>query len=437
MTRGNRQGNNAFLEFEDNFNNAIQGFNDEGYQEAMKERQLTPELMKGLDKILGGTNSANATEFFLTQSISEWLQFTIRVGDYKLAQYVVGALYKQTNYGFNDLHYNVLRDYKNGEKLPEFKSVSTSKKANMNLNITPLHFACINPNSDVLAQILAVNGDINMLDQEMRRPLHYAAACSSSANLELLLEKGANLTDIDNKKTTCLHTAVMARRADNVRLIVQKNEGLITMRDRSGMTAMAYACKNSDLESIKALLETGKVKVNAGLGKDRMQPLGWAAMTGNYELCEWLILNKARVIGCDKFKRTPLIMAIRNGHIKVASLLLKYGADWMQADSSGNTPLHYAAAYGWMECMDLLLKTGADINAENSWRVTPINIAMLKNHEGCVKKLLEHPEVDVNCKDEKGRTLLTLSLMDLTERTVNFVKYLLEKGADPNIADID
>jgi hypothetical protein len=87
--------------------------------------------------------------------------------------------------------------------------------------------------------------------------------------------------------------------------------------------------------------------------------------------------------------------------------------------------------------MELLLKAGADINAENSWRVTPINIAMLKNHEGCVKKLLEHPEVDVNCKDEKGRTLLTLSLLDLNERTVNFVKYLLEKGADPNLPDVD
>jgi len=62
---------------------------------------------------------------------------------------------------------------------------------------------------------------------------------------------------------------------------------------------------------------------------------------------------------------------------------------------------------------------------------------MLKNHEGCVKKFLEYPDVDVNGKDEKGRTLLTLSLMDLTDRTVEFVKYLLDKGADPNTADVD
>lgn len=62
---------------------------------------------------------------------------------------------------------------------------------------------------------------------------------------------------------------------------------------------------------------------------------------------------------------------------------------------------------------------------------------MLKNHEGCVKKFLEHPEVDVNCKDEKGRTLLTLSLLNLREGTYEFVKFLLEKGADPNLSDAE
>lgn len=85
----------------------------------------------------------------------------------------------------------------------------------------------------------------------------------------------------------------------------------------------------------------------------------------------------------------------------------------------------------------MLLKAGAEINAENSWKVTPINIAMLKNHEGCVKKFISCPGVDVNCKDEKGRTLLTMALLDIGERTPKFLEYLLDKGADPNIADVD
>lgn len=99
--------------------------------------------------------------------------------------------------------------------------------------------------------------------------------------------------------------------------------------------------------------------------------------------------------------------------------------------------MHFAAAYGWPACIDLLIKAGAELNAENSWKVTPINIAMLKNHEGIVKKFLDMPGIDVNCKDEKGRTLLTMALLDISERTSSFVKYLLQRGADPNIEDIE
>jgi ankyrin repeat protein len=82
----------------------------------------------------------------------------------------------------------------------------------------------------------------------------------------------------------------------------------------------------------------------------------------------------------------------------------------------------------------MLLKLGANINAENSWRCTPINIAILKNHYGVVKKLLENEGVNVNGKDEEGRTIISLSLMNITEETEEFVEFLIkEKGGDPNI----
>jgi ankyrin repeat protein len=50
--------------------------------------------------------------------------------------------------------------------------------------------------------------------------------------------------------------------------------------------------------------------------------------------------------------------------------------------------------------MELLIKAGANVNAENSWRMTPINIAMIKNHYGCVKRLVQEPNIDVNAKDD-------------------------------------
>jgi ankyrin repeat protein len=87
--------------------------------------------------------------------------------------------------------------------------------------------------------------------------------------------------------------------------------------------------------------------------------------------------------------------------------------------------------------MELLLKTGADVNAQNSWKISPINIAMLKNHHGCVKRFLEEPNVDVNGKDDKGRTLIMLALCILDDDSYDFISFLLRKGADPNIADLE
>ena len=72
------------------------------------------------------------------------------------------------------------------------------------------------------------------------------------------------------------------------------------------------------------------------------------------------------------------------------------------------------------------------------WKVTPITIAMLKNHQGIVKKLLQRDDIDVNGKDENGRTLLMMAISDLKDASVlEFVKFLIDKGADPSIADTD
>lgn len=187
----------------------------------------------------------------------------IQLGQYELPIYVIKELVKHSHYGFNELHLNCLQKYKKDVKLPEFKYVSVAKKGSG--GVTPLHFACINPDVSILQQVLAVNPDFNLQDGQMRRPIHYAAACEATGPLEYLIQKGANVLDVDNRKTNCLHLAIKAKRAANVKLILAQGDGkgeqLIKMRDRSGLNAMAMACEVSDLEIIQALIKFG-VKVN-------------------------------------------------------------------------------------------------------------------------------------------------------------------------------
>lgn len=271
----------------------------------------------------------------------------------------------------------------------------------------------------------------------MNKPIHYAACCETSANLEYLVEKGASLFDINMTKMTPLHYAAINGRHENVKFMIQSSPLLVKNRDKAGLTAMAYACQFGSAETILAFIDSGIVKVNAGQGKERLSPLSWAAARGDYDLCVQLLERKGRVLSKDKFKRTPLIMACRNGHVKIASLLLQHGSEWNHCDSSQNSVLHYAAAFGWKECLDLLIEHGADLNKENMWRVTPICIAMLKNHQGIVKEMLKREGVDVNGKDDKGRTLLALACTDLASQGIyEFIQFLLSKGADPNIKNV-
>lgn len=163
-------------------------------------------------------------------------------------------------------------------------------------------------------------------------------------------------------------------------------------------------------------------------GWDKYTPLIYAATYGNFDVVQYLLNNVPRINinKGDKYARTPLIMACRNGHLKIAALLIKHYADIDLGDSSGNTPLHHAAAYGWIENVMLLIKAGANPSPENAWKSTPIIIALQKNHIAIVKELLlVNKEINVNSKDDEGRTLLTLSMKNVNNETPEFVDCLL------------
>eukprot|EP01022_Parablepharisma_sp_SALTPOND_P016946 TRINITY_DN259_c0_g2_i2.p1 TRINITY_DN259_c0_g2~~TRINITY_DN259_c0_g2_i2.p1 ORF type:complete len:1345 (+),score=203.61 TRINITY_DN259_c0_g2_i2:2443-6477(+) len=420
LARGNRQGNNAFLE--KYFCNTA--YNEETIKKMLTNQNIKKETLARLMALEPGIS------FQLYNSIIQ----AIISGNRKVAAFLISQIKGLTNYGFGNLHYEVL--VLDTEDLAEFHKASVHKKTIGNDQVTPTHCACVNPNPKYLQALLDADPNVQIMDEKNRKPVHYAAACEGPGPLELLIAQGGNVNDLDSEKKSTLHYAAMYGRAENLKIIARAAPMLLKAKDKSRMMPLHYACKNGHLEAVKAFIEVG-ANVNIGSGNARLGPLGFAAAYNHYEICEYLINNKARIMHKDKFKRTPLAMAVRNGNAKVASLLLQHGAIWDEPDSSGNTPLHYAAAYGWTQCAELLIKAGANVNANSSWKISPLNIAMLKNHYGMVKFLLSQPGIDVNCKDEKGRTLVSLAVELDNDEALEYIEYLLkEKGADPNISDI-
>ena len=111
----------------------------------------------------------------------------------------------------------------------------------------------------------------------------------------------------------------------------------------------------------------------------------------------------------DMFGSTPLHLAAYNGHIEISRLLLQNGADVNAKSDDGSTPLHWAAEHGQVDILHLLVENGADLEAQDNdgWRA--LHEAAYNGHLPFIQELISRYHVDINARENNGRTALTLA----------------------------
>ena len=225
------------------------------------------------------------------------------------------------------------------------------------------------------------------------------------------------------------------------------------------------AVKNQDQEAVRMLLKQA-VDVNTPQA-DGSTALAWASYWDDLETADLLIRAGANVDIANELGITALSLACTNGSARMVETLLKTGADPNIAQWSGRTTLMTCARTGNATAVKLLLEHGADVNAREAQRgQTALMWAAGEKHADVVQTLIEHGS-EVNAHTESGFTALMFSAQqgDLeSARTlvangagVDAVApkygnaltvaggsgyeavslFLLEQGADPNVADGD
>ncbi|TVU06259.1 hypothetical protein EJB05_49461 [Eragrostis curvula] len=195
------------------------------------------------------------------------------------------------------------------------------------------------------------------------------------------------------------------------------------------------AAIDGDLRCLKKMA----TKVNLRDAKDAMgrNALHCAAGKGHLDICRFLVEE----LGLDVNSTadgsgTSVHFAAVGGDERALGYLLDHGGDPGAPDAKGSTPLHDAAEQGHCEAVRLLLSKGVDVDPVNH-RGTPLHLAAAKDRDQVVKILLEHDAdagADANFMSPSGPSILMEAVDDgLTD----MVKFLLESGADPNIADED
>jgi ankyrin repeat protein len=196
----------------------------------------------------------------------------------------------------------------------------------------------------------------------------------------------------------------------------------------AGNDALVEAAKNQDAQRVRALLsQHTDAKARSA---DGSTALLWAAHWNDVSTGELLLRAGADPNAANEFKMTPLSQACLNGGAPLVELLLKSGANPNTPIATGETPLMTCARSGSVDAVRALVAHDADINArEPVQHQTALMWAAAERHTDVVKFLIE-AHADSQARTRKGFTALHFAAREGDEETV---RVLLGAGLDVNL----
>ena len=256
---------------------------------------------------------------------------------------------------------------------------------------TALLWAIYNGNVEMTRALIAAGSPVNAPNHYGITPLLQASRAGDAAMIGMLVKAGAD----------------------------------VALAHPDGETALMAASRTGHLDAVSLLIEGG-ANVNAADSYQQETPLMWAAAEGHVDVVNALLKAgadpnaKAHVSGLEDRKHgdypsggfTALMFATRNGRADVATALMKGGADPKLTNADGLTASMVAIVNDRFDLAATLLDLGADANDGSLYYAVDMHDATtdMRAHDGS-RLRADHQN--------------TLTSMDL-------IKRLLDKGADPN-----
>ena len=284
------------------------------------------------------------------------------------------------------------------------------------LGMTPLSQACTNGNSIFVRSLLKSGANPNTPIATGETPLMTCARTGSADAVRMLIEYGAAVNAKEPAENqTALMWAAEEHHPDVVKALIEAHADL-KANSKQGFTAIHFAAREGDLESLKLLLAAG-VDINI-----LTQAEGGTNRVTNF-------LGISKTVGA--FGYTPLLVAVVRGQVDLALFLLDHGADPNNI-AGGFTSLHWASSQ-WES-----FTANPVYGFEGPMSGIPDRQAKLR----LVKALLAHG-ANINARMTKPQPNFAGGYLDATGATplllaasandLEMMHILLDAGADPKI----
>jgi ankyrin repeat protein len=384
--------------------------------------------------------------------------------------------------GSRALHWAVYRDNVDAVRLLiEAGATPTVKNRE---GASPMYLAATNGNAEIIEILLDAGEDANaIVTAEGESALMLASLTGNDRAVRILLERGADVNHVQERGQTALMWAASEGHADVLEILIEHRATLglrsieSTLDERrppGALSALHFAARHGDLDSVRVLAEAG-ADLNPAMAEGTT-PIIMAIVNGHYELALYLLNHGADANLTDQYNRGPLYATIDMRNVQWAQgsaptgdnldplelikALLAQGADPNAAlvevvhnrgafdmrwsESVGATPFVRAAQNGDITVLNLLLAYGANPFHASKVEETalhllggvgwPLGQGHIRTDEEILAsyQLLVDLGLDVNAGNASGIT----PLMGAAYKGENLaVRWLVDHGADLSATD--
>lgn len=284
----------------------------------------------------------------------------------------------------------------------------------------PLHWAVRADELEVADLLLTAGADATARNRLGLTALYLAAANGNGPMIRRLLDHGADPRHMEETGETMLMVATRSGSADAVRAILERGADPNVTEPQLQLTALMIAAEGGATGAVRVLLEHRAdihARSRAGAVPARRMPCVGRTGCGSHGM--GIVRGGLPEQGYQPpipGDMTPLMFAAREGHVDAARLLIDAGAEVNVVDRNGVTPLLMAIGNNRIAMARLLVERGADIHVKDWYGRTPLFAAVEIRNVDLHFVTFEH----------------MLTPEDRTE-ALDFIGFLLEKGAEPNI----
>jgi cytohesin len=282
------------------------------------------------------------------------------------------------------------------------------------MKYSPLHFAAIRGNTDILKIYLKHGLNLNKQDAAGNTSAHLAAYYGNAEFLELLRDNHANLLIKNKDGRIPLHLAATKTKVRCIEVL--KTKETIIEVDNRGDTPLHIACRYGRKTVIEHLWQP-MLQVN----DEGNTPLHETCLHGQDIAMRFLIQKGEDIEARNAFGQTPMMLAAQEGHALSVEQLLIIGANIWAVDDEGDTVMHKAAFNHHHKVVSVLLEgekhlistlDGRLVERQNHNGNTPLHELTKKNpckDRVCNQKILEtfiRDRADPKVKNQDGESFL-------------------------------